>query len=137
MVGLNKIRRNMQYLQHVVRIFCHILYCLQFHLRLEHLYNQPDKFQSSLNIIQWEKYQSFGLVQDKSLYRQHINLSQKKPLFLCVCSTSLLKTLWGMEKLLVMRNFSVFYPFRGFFTVFVKLNFFSLDKSKIYSSGKG
>ena len=39
-----------------------------------------------------------------------------KPWFLRVCSTSLLKTLWEKEKLLVMSNFSfthsVFYPFR-------------------------
>ena len=38
-----------------------------------------------------------------------------KPWFLRVCSTSLLKTLWEKEKLLVMSNFSfshsVFYPF--------------------------
>ena len=39
-----------------------------------------------------------------------------KPWFLSVCSTSLLKTLWEKEKLLVMSNFSlshsVFYPFK-------------------------
>ena len=38
-----------------------------------------------------------------------------KPWFLRVCSTSLLKTLWEKEKLLVTSNFSfshiVFYPF--------------------------
>ena len=33
------------------------------------------------------------------------NPSRNKPLFLCVCSTSLLKTLWEKEKLLVTSNF--------------------------------
>ena len=45
-----------------------------------------------------------------------INPFPNKPWFLRVCSTSLLKTLWENEKLLVMSNFSfshiVFYPFR-------------------------
>ena len=39
-----------------------------------------------------------------------------KPWFVCVCSTSLLKTMWEKEKLLVKSNFSfshsVLYPFR-------------------------
>ena len=45
-----------------------------------------------------------------------INPFPNKPWFLHVCSTSLLKTLWEKEKLLVTSNFSfsnsVFYPFR-------------------------
>ena len=44
-----------------------------------------------------------------------LNPFPNKPWFLRVCSTSLLKTLWEKEKLLVMSNFSfshgVFYPF--------------------------
>ena len=48
-----------------------------------------------------------------------------KPWFLCVCSTSLLKTLWEKKKLLVMSNFSfshnVFYPFGELCTIFIKL----------------
>ena len=44
-----------------------------------------------------------------------INPFPNKPLFLRICSTSLLKTLWEKEKLLVTSNFSfshsVFYPF--------------------------
>ena len=43
-----------------------------------------------------------------------INLYPNKPLFLCVCSTSLLKTLWEKEKFLLVSNFSfshsIFYP---------------------------
>ena len=44
------------------------------------------------------------------------NPSPNKPWFLHVCSTSLLKTLWVKEKLLVRNNFSfshsVFYPLK-------------------------
>ena len=42
-----------------------------------------------------------------------LTLSQTSPCFLRVCSTCLLKTLWEMEKLLVILSFSnsVFYPF--------------------------
>ena len=46
------------------------------------------------------------------------------PWFLHVCSTSLLKTLWEKEKLLVMSNFSfshhVFYPFGGLSGIFIR-----------------
>ena len=45
----------------------------------------------------------------------YLNPFPNKPWFLRVCSTSLLKTLWEKEKLLVTSNFSfshsVFYPF--------------------------
>ena len=48
-----------------------------------------------------------------------------KPWFLCVCSTSLLKTLWEKEKLLVTSNFSfsrsVFYLFGELSAIFMKL----------------
>ena len=47
-----------------------------------------------------------------------------KPWFLCVYSTSLLKTLWEKEKLLVTSNFSfshgVFYPFRELYAIFIQ-----------------
>ena len=47
-----------------------------------------------------------------------------KPLFLRVCNTSLLKTLWNKEKLLVMNNFSFshsfFYPFEKLSIIFIK-----------------
>ena len=48
-----------------------------------------------------------------------------KPLFLCVCSVILLKTLWEKEKLLVTSNFSfshsVFYPFGELSAIFIKI----------------
>ena len=77
-----------------------------------------------------------------------INLSQIKPLFLCVCSTSLLKTPWKKGKLLVLRNFcffhSVFCPFGQFSAIFIQFktvvcklaNSFSLLESKICHLGK-
>ena len=47
-----------------------------------------------------------------------------KPLFLCVCSASLLKKVWELEKLLVTSNFSfshsVFYLFRELSAIFIK-----------------
>ena len=49
-------------------------------------------------------------------YGRRFNPFLNKPWFLHVCTTSLLKTLWEKEKLLVTSNFSsshsVFYPFR-------------------------
>ena len=48
-----------------------------------------------------------------------------KPWFLCVCSTSLMKTLRGKEKLLIMINFSfshsVFYPFGKLSAILTKV----------------
>ena len=49
------------------------------------------------------------------MHLSSFNPFPNKPLFLCVCRTSLLKTLWEKEKLLVTINFSfshsVFFPF--------------------------
>ena len=55
----------------------------------------------------------------------HLTLSQTSPAwFLRVCCTSLLKTLWEKEKLLVMSNFSfshnVFYPLGELSAIFIK-----------------
>ena len=53
----------------------------------------------------------------------HINPYTNKPWFLRVCSTSLSKTLWEKEKLLVTSNFSfshsVFYPLRKLAATFI------------------
>ena len=53
-----------------------------------------------------------------------INPFPNKPLFLRVCSTILLKTLWEKEKLLITSNFSfshsVFYPFEELSAIFIK-----------------
>ena len=53
-----------------------------------------------------------------------INSFLNKPWFLCVCSTSLLKTQWDKEKLLVTSNFSfshsVFLPFGELSAIFIK-----------------
>ena len=49
-----------------------------------------------------------------------------KPWFLHVCCTSLMKTLWEKEKLLLMSNFSfshsVFYPFGELSAIFAKFD---------------
>ena len=55
---------------------------------------------------------------------ERVNPFPNKPWFLRVCSTSLLKTLWEKEKLLVTSNFSfsssVFYPIFELSTIFIK-----------------
>ena len=60
-----------------------------------------------------------------------------KPWFLHVCSTSLLKTLWEKEKLLVMSDFSffhsVFYPFEELSSVFIK---FEIVVCKLFQFGR-
>ena len=54
-----------------------------------------------------------------------VNPFPNKPWFLRVCGTSLLKTPWEKEKLLVTSNFSfshsVFYPYREPSTILIKL----------------
>ena len=54
-----------------------------------------------------------------------INPFPNKPWFLPVCITSLLKTLWEKEKLLITSDFSfshsVFYPFKELSAIFIKL----------------
>ena len=60
-----------------------------------------------------------------------------KPWFLRVCSTSLLKTLWEKEKLLVTSNFSfshnVFYPFIELSAIFIP---FEIVVCKLFQFGK-
>ena len=67
-------------------------------------------------------------------------------LFLHVCSTNLLKTLWEKEKLLVTSNFSfshnIFYPFGKSSAIssnsrLSSANSFSLEESKLCHLGKG
>ena len=59
------------------------------------------------------------------IYQIHaVNPFPNKPLFLHVCKTCLLKTLWENETLLVMNKFSfthgVFYSFRELSAIFIK-----------------
>ena len=71
-----------------------------------------------------------------------LNTFPNKPLFLHVSSTSLLKTLWEIEKLVITSNFSffhnVFYPLENSLPFSSKLelssaNIFHLEESKICS----
>ena len=61
-----------------------------------------------------------------------------KPWFLRVYSTSLLKTLWEKEKLLVTSNFSfshsVFNPFGELLAIFIK---FKIVVCKVFEIGRG
>ena len=84
---------------------------------------------------------------DHSYCQDTINPFPNKPCFLRVCSTSLLKTQWEKEKLLLTSNFSfshiVFYPFGELFLPFSSnsklspANSFSLGEPKICRFGKG
>ena len=66
-----------------------------------------------------------------------LNSFQNKPWFLHVHSSSLLKTLWKKEKLLVTTNFSfshsVFYPFGELSAIFIK---FEIVVSKVFQFGR-
>ena len=69
-----------------------------------------------------QAFSPFHTMFSKGFFFKVINSFPNKPWFLRVCSTSLLKTLWEKEKLLVMSNFSfsnsVFYLFRDSFCHF-------------------
>ena len=83
---------------------------------------------SSSIIARVEMNMSNGVEMDIKIYYftldKWINPFPNKPWFLRVCSTSLLKTLWEKEKLVVTSNFSfshgVFYTFEELFFHFVK-----------------
>ena len=77
--------------------------------------------------LAWErvKLQQFFTTTQQIYPNSLFNPFPNKPWFLHVCSTSLLETLWKKEKLLVTSNFSisysVFYPFGGLSTIFIKI----------------
>ena len=69
-------------------------------------------------------------LEDLGIFKQHFLLSNSfpnKPWFLLICSTSLLKTLWEKEKLLITSNFSfllsVFNPFGELSAFHIKFKF--------------
>ena len=66
-----------------------------------------------------------------------VNPFPNKPWFLCVCSTSLSKTLWEKEKLLITSNFSfphsVFYHLRELSTIFTN---FKIVVCKLFQFGR-
>ena len=74
---------------------------------------------------------------DKSRNCHFVNPFPNEPLFLHVCSTSLLKTLWEKEKLLVTSNFSfshsVFHLFGELPTIFIK---FEIVVCKLFQFGR-
>ena len=72
--------------------------------------------------------------------RSRLNSFPNKPLFSRVCRTSLLKTLWEKEKLLVTSNFSfshsVFYPFGYTFLYFYHTSNCRLQSLSVWQSLK-
>ena len=92
----------------------------------------------------WEKETALYTMQTKNLFDTYelwvvltFNPIPNKPWFLRVCSTSLLKTLWEREKLLVTSNFafshSIFYPFEEPSAIFVK---FEIVVCKLFQFGR-
>ena len=73
----------------------------------------------------------------EALYRSYLNPFPNKPWFLRVCSTSLFKTLWEKEKLLVTSNFSIshsgFYPFGDRSSISIK---FEIVVFKLFQFGR-
>ena len=72
-------------------------------------------------LLKWAKTIKYVLKVSQNVF----NPFPIKPWFLRVCSTSLLKTLWEKEKLLVTSNFSffhsVFYLFEELSAIFIRL----------------
>ena len=106
--GKGKIARNEQFLLFqqcfltIWRTFCH------FH-KIQNCHLQTPSVWNSLEFVFW----------------QRVNPFPNKPWFLHVCSTSLMKTLWEKEKLLVTSNFSfshsVFSPFGELSAIFIEI----------------
>ena len=69
---------------------------------------------------------NFSIIETHTLSQKHrlLNPLPNRPWCLQVFSTSLLKTLWEKEKLLIKSNFSfshsLFYPFQEFSAIFIK-----------------
>ena len=72
-----------------------------------------------------EKHEKLHLSISTYFQSTILNPFPNKPWFLCVCSVSLLKTLWEKEKLLIISNsssfsHSVFYLFGDLSSIFIK-----------------
>ena len=82
------------------------------------IYSRVDLYRPSSSHLQKQKLYIYGVDKDLAAF-------PNKPWFLHVYSTSLLKSLWGKEKLLVTSNFSfshsVFYPFGDISAFFIEL----------------
>ena len=78
-----------------------------------------------------------ALTKRKTFILSMFNPFSNKPWFLHICSTSLLKTLWEKEKLLITSNFSfshrVFYLFGELFAIFIK---FDIVVRKLFLFGR-
>ena len=76
-------------------------------------------------------------INDYRMLQYFINPLPNKPWFSCVCYTTLLKTLWEKEKLLVTSNFSfshsVFYPFGKLSAILIK---YKIVVCKLFQFGR-
>ena len=95
------------------------------------------RYEQFLLIPQYFQKACFPEVSKCVIVWKWVNPFPKKPWFLHVCSTSLLKTLWEKEKLLISSNFSfshsVFYPFGELSAIFIKCR---IVVCKLFQFGK-
>ena len=123
-MGKREIAHNEQFLLFpqcflpIWRAFCH---CYQ-NCRLQTL-----TVWKGLKFVVWErvKLNLFCCLQMLSIWTRVKICYLVKPWFLPVCNSSLLKTLWEKEKLLLTSNFSfshcVFYPFDELSAIFIQV----------------
>ena len=92
---------------------------------------------SSKSLKKRSGYNMIGNQRKSLLTIMLLNAFPNKSWFLRVCITSLLKTLWVKEKLLVTSNFSfsqsVFYPFGEHSAIFIK---FEIVVCKLFQFGR-
>ena len=91
-----------------------------------------------LSMLSWKFFNKSTYTQPMELQGPHIQVNPfpNKPWFVCVCSMSLLKTMWE-KKLLATSNFSfshiVFYPFQKLSAIFIK---FEIVVCKFFQFGR-
>ena len=87
--------------------------------------------------LSWKNIIKLAKGLPNNIFQDLFNSFSNKPRFLRVCSTSLLKTLWEKEKLLVTNIFSfshsVFYLFRELSTILIKLK---VIECKLFQFGR-
>ena len=98
-----------------------------------------DRYSRGGNITRKPKHSKYYSSDSLSNHYQTLKFNPfpNKPWFLSVCNTSLLKTLWEKEKLLVTSNFSfshsVFYPLGELCAIFIK---FEIVVCKYFQFGR-
>ena len=121
-VGKGEIARNEQFL--LFPVFSNLLENF-------HPFSSSFKLSSAIS-SSLEESKICRLGKGFKMQNKTIHLFKTKPWFLCVCSTSLLKTPWKKDKLLITSNFSfthyVFYLSEEHFAIFIKSGIFIWER---------